>query len=186
MGWKIELSSGGGTALPLNLDRFFKQNCQSESSRTPRPWHFGSLLPRHLRSQQVTCYLGLLSGAWMYVTWQVLELQVMSDVHRCCVMLLWSVGASSVAVGLCLAGLLPAWILGESENGCLHTLLTLFEQSKNSLHQLLMKAITKLCKKWQVCGDLWCPCVWESACVCLCGRKWGAYRWGEKKMKEQR
>lgn len=81
------------------------------------------------------------------------------------------VGASSVAVGLCLAGLLPAWILGESENGCLHTLLTLFEQSKNSLHQLLMKAITKLCKKWQVCGDLWCPCVWESACVCLCGRK---------------
>lgn len=40
-----------------------------------------------------------------------------------------------------------AWILGESENGCLRTLLTLFEQSEDSLDQLLIKAITKLCEK---------------------------------------
>lgn len=48
-----------------------KQNSWTESSRTWRPWHFGSGLPRHLRSQQVTCYLGPLSSAWLYMTWQV-------------------------------------------------------------------------------------------------------------------
>ncbi len=51
-------------------------------------------------------------------------------------------GVSAVAVER-----LFAWILGESENGCLHTLLTLFEQSEDSLDQLLIKAITKLCEK---------------------------------------
>lgn len=70
----------------------------------------------------------LWSGARMYMTWQVPELQVMSDVHRCycgaslCqVLLLW---------GSPWCGSFFAWILGESEKGCLHTLLTLFDQSK--------------------------------------------------------
>lgn len=43
----------------------------------------------------------------MHMIWQVLELQVMSDMHRCCFML-WSgfvSGASAVAVGLWLAWL---------------------------------------------------------------------------------
>lgn len=63
---------------------------RTESSPSPRPWHFGSRLPRHLRSQQVTCYLGLLSGAWIHITWQVLELQVMSNMHGCCYCCGWN------------------------------------------------------------------------------------------------
>lgn len=88
----------------------------------------------------------------MYMTWQVLELQVMSDMHRCCVLLCYC--GTSLCVHQCLplsaltGELLFAWIfLGESENGCLHTLLTLFELLEDSLDQLLIKAITKLREK---------------------------------------
>lgn len=64
--------------------------------------------------------------------------------------------------GLHDGGLHLAWIL--SENGCLRTLHTLFEQLEDSLDQLLIKAITKLCEKLQVCSGivLCCLCVWES------------------------
>lgn len=56
--------------------------------------------------------------------------------------------AAAAATSLCFDwGLLSAPILGESENGCLHTLLTLFELLEDSLDQLLIKAITKLCEK---------------------------------------
>lgn len=36
MGQKIELSSGSGTAKPLNLDIFLEQNCLSE--KAVEPW----------------------------------------------------------------------------------------------------------------------------------------------------
>ena len=57
-------------------------------------------------------------------------------------------GASIVGAELRMKGassLRGCW--EKSENGCLHTFLTLFEQLEDSLDQLLIKAITKLCEK---------------------------------------
>lgn len=191
MGYKINLPSGSGTTQPLSLDRFFKQNCQSESSQTLRPWHFGSLLPRHLRSQQVTCYLGLLSGVWMYMTWQVLEPQVMSGMHRCCVLLLWSdwvrcfCSTSGALFGrppLCVdLGRKWKWLPLLAP----YSLWTVRKKKKKSLDQLLIKALTKL---WEKVTSVWgfVASVYTGVWLWLCGGRWGAYRWEEKKMKEQR
>lgn len=59
---------------------FVKRDCLWESSPSRGPWHFRPQLRRHLKSQQVTNYLGLLSAAWMYMSWQVPGLQVMLGV----------------------------------------------------------------------------------------------------------
>lgn len=125
------------------------------------------------------------------MTWQVLELQVMSDVRRYVVWCYRCIGLASSAVAVEPlrdggGGLLVAWILWESENGCLRTLLTLFEQSEDSpwsiIDQSHYKALRKKSHKWVVV--LWRPCLWE-VCFCLCetGAR-GACREGERNDEE--
>lgn len=145
MGQKIQLSSGSGPGKPLNLDRFLRQNCISESSWTLRPWHFRSRLLRHLRSQYVTRYLGLLSVLDVYDLAGTRASGNVRHAHMLCCVLF-----ARVCVEFC-----GCW---DSGNSCLHTLLTLSEQIEESPDKLLIKAITKLCEKSQVCCGIQCLC----------------------------
>lgn len=153
---------------------------RTESSRSPRPWHFGSRLPRHLRSQQVTCYLGLLSGAWIYMTWQVLELQVMSNMHGCCIVVaeLDSVGLPS-QLGSARRGSIFTQNLGENKNQSLPFASRRFLSRRVNKKRIpsincWFKPLKPLCEKvWKRAVILWRVHVCGSVCVT------------DRKMKEQ-
>ena len=81
----------------------------------------GPRAPGNVRHAEMLCYV-------------IVERVFVWRLHRGC-------GAPLHGAPLCMD------VGGKSENGCLHTLLTLFEQSEDSLDQLLIKAITKLCEK---------------------------------------
>lgn len=122
--------------------------------------------------------------AGMYMTWQVPELQVMSGMQRCCVMLLWN-------QFVCLVLLWWPWsapLHGSWEKvkmvasaRSLHSL----NSQKIPLINYWSKPLQSSAKKSQVCSDSRRPCVWECVSVGVAegenGGKWGAYRWGEKK-----
>lgn len=92
------------------------------------------------------------------MAWQVPEIQVMPNMQRSCVMLVWNMCEMGTSVELCTTGLVFAWVLGES--GCLHTLGAFFEKLGDSLDQLLIKAIYKaLPKVTSVYCDSRCSCM---------------------------
>lgn len=123
----------------------------------------------------------------MYMTWQVLEPQVMSDMHRCCVMLLWS---DCVRCFCCTSGALPGRPalcvdLGRKWEWLpLHAPYSLWTVGGNKKKKKIPRSIIDQSseKKSQVCGDLWRPCVRECGCGCVAG---GEGHTDEKKTKEQ-
>lgn len=89
----------------------------------------------------MTCYLQ--SAVWCSDVYDLTGPRASGNVRHaemlCYVIVEWIyVVAPKPPLG---GGLLSTWILRERENGCLYRLLTLFEQSEDSLDQLLIKDI---------------------------------------------
>lgn len=125
------------------------------------------------------------------MTWQVLELQVMSDVRRYVVWCYHWIGLASSAVAV----EPPAWRGGGAPRGVdplrkwkrlpLHTSNALWTVRRFALINYWSKPLQSSAKKshkWVVV--LWRPCLWE-VCFCLCetGAR-GACREGERNDEE--
>lgn len=114
----------------------------------------------------MTCYLGLLSVD----VYDLAGPRASGNVRHAEMLCYIIVGPVCVlAVEPCLTGLLSALDLGKNVKMVASTrsVLTLFEQSEDSLDQLLIKAITKACEKSCKCVAIDGVRLYESVSVCV-------------------